>query len=167
MLGGENMESSEPNENENEENRLSGLEELDRTGDKAPLLAKESEKITRGPFVALPSDVHGLQEQEKEETKYSNMFEKRSIHTDRPALYTSIVLSIFAVGLAIFSLASLYEMSVLGTYLFPASPTAFILLFIVSAMLAVISVYTGIAKAREIRAHKYVKDKEQSETAHD
>jgi hypothetical protein len=154
------MESSEPNEIENEENELSKLEELDRTGDKAPLLTKDGAQVSSSAFEPLPSDIHGLKEQGKEETKYSSIRGEPS-HNDRPALYASIIISIFTVGLALFSLISLYEIGVLGTYVFPASPISFVLLLIVSVVLSVLFIYNAIARAREIGAHKYLQERTQ------
>lgn len=154
--------SAESNDNNPGNKEFAKLSELDRTGDKAPYLGtlKETgvEKITiSGTGGIYPPDVHGLQEQEKEEERKSSVLGSQSIHKDKPRFYASLILSIFTLGLAVFSILSWYQMSILGTLVFPFTPAAFVILFVVSGLLAVLFVYTAISSGLEIRMHRYLK----------
>jgi hypothetical protein len=154
--------SDEPDDNNLGNKEFAKLSELDRTGDKAPYLGTLREtgvgKITiSGTGGMYPPDVHGLQEQEKEEERKSSVLGSRSIHEDKSRFYASLILSIFTLGLAAFSILSWYQMSILGTLVFPVTPATFVLMFVVSGLLAVLFVYTTISSGLEIRMHRYLK----------
>jgi hypothetical protein len=157
----ENVENTEANEKKTEKNRLRRLTELDKTGDKAPLLARETQEMSGGVDRVVPPDVHGLKGQEEEQERYSSKLGKPA-HTDKPALYASVIAAIITGGLAVFSLISLYEISAMGIYVFPVSPMAFVLLFIVFAVLSALFIYNAVSRSREIRAHKYLQKRKQS-----
>jgi hypothetical protein len=154
--------SSESDYDNSDNKEFAKLSELDRTGDKAPYLGTLREtgvdKITiAGTGGIYPSDVHDLQKQEKEEERKSSLLGSQSIHNDKPRFYASLILSIFTLGLAAFSILSWYQMSILGTLVFPSTPAAFAILFVVSGLLAVLFVYTTISSGLEIRMHRHLK----------
>lgn len=159
---GESKLSSESNESDNETNRFARLSELDRAGDKESYLdtargAEFREIGSNVTGVMYPREIHDLQRQEKEEERKDSSLESKRAHNDKPRFYASLVLSILTIGSAIFSLVNMYQVSALGTTMFPVPFSGFVLLFIVSGLLAILFVYSAYTSSLEIRIHRSLK----------
>jgi len=147
--------------NEDAENRrIAGLTEMDKSGDKASFLRTDMDQDRQiRPNMTgqnYPPDIHDLQRQTKEEERKDSFLGSQP-HSDRSRFYSSLVLSIVTIGLAVFSLVNIYQASVISTFMLSATYTGFVLLFAASGLLAIVFVYTAVTAAIEIRIHRQLK----------
>jgi hypothetical protein len=145
-----------------ENRRIAGLTEMDKSGDKIPYVSKDGEENSqiRSNYTGqnYPPDIHDLQRQTKEEERKDGLLGSQA-HRSGSRLYSSLILSIITIGLAIFSLVNLYQASIVSTFMLPATLTGFVLLFTASALLAIVFVYTAFRAASEIRVLRQLKQK--------
>jgi len=149
--------------NEDSENRrIAGLTEMDKSGDKAPYLHTDidEDRQIRPNMTGqnYPPDIHDLQRQTKEEERKDSFIGSQP-HNDRSRFYSSLILSIITIGLAIFSLVNIYQASMISTSTLSLTSTGFVLLFTASGLLAILFVYTAYTSATEIRMHQQLKQK--------